>query len=257
MNKLSALASGIILLFLISIGFAAIGPSGGSSPPPDKCGGVVCQQVSKVCNDGFIDTCAPSCNSATGVCGACTPQCKGHEKESPEAKLKCSELGTSRERLKCRINLPYENELNYLPEECRGLIGIDRARCVTTYQTVHQCFQLQNDVARVACAKKNLVLVSITEEKGKCAGNSTCIQELQTKVFDSVKFRIYNLEQKAQELKEKGVDENLVLDFITSAEQKKAEFNNAKAIAEKKQVVNDVIKLWLDFVKKAKEQLRK
>ena len=257
MNKSYLLLStSAVFLVLSYIVFAMVGPSGGSSPPPDKCGGVVCQEVSKVCNDGFIDKCSPACNSASGICGICTPDCKGHEGPNIEAKFKCGELTSSRERIKCRINLPYENELNYLPEECRGLTGIYKAGCVTTYQIVHHCFFLKNDVARVECAKKELVLSSIAEEKGKCAGNSTCIQELQTKVFDLVKFRIYNLEQKAQELKEKGVDENLVLDFITSAEAKKMEFNNAQTIAEKKQVVNGVIKLWLDFVSQAKKQVK-
>ncbi len=252
----------ITILLLSHVVLAAVGPSGGYSTPysyptpPNKCADVVCQQVSKACPDGFIDACSPSCDSSTGDCGTCTPSCTGHDKPRPETNLKCSELKTARERSKCRVNLPEENELNYLPEECRELTGISKARCVTTYQTVQQCFTLENDVARVSCAKKNLVLSRVADEKIKCANNSTCTEELKVKVFDLVKFRIYNLEYKAQELREKGVDESLVLDFITSAEEKKVEFNNAQTLEEKKQVVRDVIQLWTEFIKKAMEQVK-
>ena len=257
------LAASIAMILILSyVAFAAVGPGGGYSTPysyptpPSKCADVVCQPVSKVCPDGFIDACSPSCDSSTGDCGTCTPSCTGHEKPRPEANLKCSELKTARERIKCRVNLPEENELNYLPEECRELTGIFKARCVTTYQTVQQCFALENDAARVACAKKNLVLSRVADDKIGCANNTTCTEELKTKVFDLVKFRIYNLEYKAQELKEKGVDEGLVLDFITAVEQKKVEFNNAQTIAGKKQIVRDVISLWTEFVQKAKEQVK-
>jgi len=272
-----ALIATILLLSYVS--YAAVGPpppsggngggssgstgsSGGSSIPSpsvageDKCKNVVCEEISSVCADGFVAICKPSCNATTGACGECAPDCTGHEKAKAEANLKCSQLGTVRERIKCRVNLPEENELNYLPEECRALTGLSTARCVTNYQTVQRCFQLENDVARVSCAKKNLVLGRVAEEKSKCT-NTACLEELRTKVFDVVKFRIYNLEYKAQELKEKGVDENLILNFITSAEQKKIDFNNAQTIAEKKQIVRDVISLWKDFVSKAKEQVKR
>lgn len=250
-----------LVLVTSNLVFAAVGPSY-STPyayptPADKCVDVVCEQVSKFCPDGFLALCAPTCDSNTGKCGICVLDCSGHETPSSDTNLKCSELRTARERIKCRINLPFETELNYLPEECRELAGLQRARCVTNYQTVQRCFEFENDVAKVDCAKKNLVLTIVAEEKSKCANNTTCIDELKGKVFDLVKFRIYNLEYKAQELKEKGVSEELILDFITAAEQKKVEFNNAQTIAEKKQIVQDVIKLWKDFVKKGKEQVRK
>ena len=47
--------------------------------PPDKCDGVVCQDVTTTCGDGFVASCTPTCDSKTGKCGSCTPDCTGHE----------------------------------------------------------------------------------------------------------------------------------------------------------------------------------
>lgn len=163
---------------------------------------------------------------------------------APTPALKCSDLTIQRDRIRCRINLPEENELNYLPEECRA--RADKDACLATYQTVRSCFNLEA-LQRVACAKKVLSLADIAEEKAKCK-DAACLDNLRGKVFDLVKFRIYNLEYKAQEMK--GAGEYLVVDFIAAAEQKKIEFNSA-SLEQKKNIVKDVITLWQDFVSKA------
>lgn len=142
-----------------------------------------------------------------------------------------------------------------MPEECRT---VKTQACLTTYKAVQPCFYTsEKDAERAACAKQKLDLDPIATEKGRCGANETCLENLRSKVFDLVKFRMYNLEYKAQELEHKGVSEDLIVGFIAAAEQKKIEFNEAQTIVDKKSIVQDVIKLWEDFVSKAKQQVRR
>jgi len=43
------------------------------------CEDVVCEAVSEICSDGFVASCATSCDSETGVCDTCVPDCSGHD----------------------------------------------------------------------------------------------------------------------------------------------------------------------------------
>ncbi|MBI2542566.1 MAG: hypothetical protein HYW24_00040 [Candidatus Aenigmarchaeota archaeon] len=43
------------------------------------CGNVICGSTTKVCLDGFVAICRQTCNSTTGSCVACEPDCTGHE----------------------------------------------------------------------------------------------------------------------------------------------------------------------------------
>lgn len=76
-------------------------------------------------------------------------------------------------------------------------------------------------------------------------------------MFTLIKFRFYNLEYKAQEIMEKyNISESLVVDFISSIETKKQEFNNASSIEEKKQIIKDVSNLWRQFIDQVKSEIR-
>jgi len=50
------------------------GGSGGNDP----CKGVVCKPVTNTCPDNFIVNCLPICNSTTGACETCNPDCSRH-----------------------------------------------------------------------------------------------------------------------------------------------------------------------------------
>ena len=174
-----------------------------------------------------------------------------------ESGFKCGDSTTMKERIKCRINLVQENELNYLPEECRALSGLEKATCINNYKSTNRCFQQTTDSNKLNCARiaVGLQVANIQQNRDACAGNQTCMTDLKTKVFTLVKFRFYNLEEKAEKLKERGVSEDTVVNFINSLEDKKQQFNNAGTIDEKKQIVRDVIDLWKQFVDQAKTEI--
>ncbi|MBI2145368.1 hypothetical protein HYU18_03540 [Candidatus Woesearchaeota archaeon] len=183
----------------------------------------------------------------------------GKVSEEEALKFKCSSLETMRERIKCRLQLDEENEYNYLPEECRALVNESRTLCVDNYKKSQKCWEREQDGDRFECAKSSFGLTgTVAAQKSQCenlAGEnkSSCLLELRDRVDAVVKFRIYNLEDKAQRLMERGLaTEEDVLNFVAAVEQQKQNYNDAKTIDEKKSVVKGVQKLWQDFIAKVK-----
>ena len=173
--------------------------------------------------------------------------------------LKCSTLKTIGERVSCRINLEQENELNYLPEECRALekSGNDRVKCKNFYNSVQTCWIGSNQANPVACARTQLALgQSISSEISSCDGNSDCINDVTEKIHSLNKFRLYNLEWKAEYLIEEGVNINheLLVDLISNLELKKQKYNAAQTIQEKKQIIRNAQSLWQSFANKIRKQ---
>ncbi|MBI2549924.1 hypothetical protein HYV83_01970 [Candidatus Woesearchaeota archaeon] len=178
------------------------------------------------------------------------------------AKYKCSDLTAMNDRIRCRLKLQEENEYDYLPEECRALVNESRGKCVADYKKSQQCWTSLNDTERFDCAKKSFGLVgTVASQKAQCnnltgTNRSGCILQLRDRVDAVVKFRIYNLEEKAQRLMEKGLaTEEAAANFITQMEQQKQNYNAAQAVAEKKAVVKGVQKLWKEFISNMKPGL--
>ena len=143
--------------------------------------------------------------------------------------LKCSTLKTINERVSCRINLERENELYYLPEECRALDGDDREKCKDFYNSVQTCWTGSNAENPVACARNQLGLSSdIAGQIASCTDDA-CVNDVTDKVHSLVKFRLYNLEWKAEYLVDEGVDINheLLVDVVANLELKKQQYNEA------------------------------
>jgi hypothetical protein len=276
------LSSSIILvpllaLVLVSAGvLAAFGPT--PSPPSPACRPATCESLGKQCGI-WPDGCGGTLNCGTCPSGySCdpngrcikvsqpSPQQPQQQIQQPTAKpiiseqdLKCSDLPTMKERIACRIKLTTENELNYLPEECRVLTGLERAKCINNYKNTIICFNKESDEERVNCARRaiGLQVATIQQARDECKGNQTCLNELKEKVFTLVKFRFYNLEYKAQEIMKKyKINESTVVDFIASIENKKQEFNSADSIEKKKQIVLEVISLWKQFIQKVKSEIK-
>jgi hypothetical protein len=257
------------LLILVSTGALAVyGP-----PPSPSCTPATCQSLGKQCGT-WPDGCGGTLNCGTcpsgytcnpnGQCIQASPPSQQPKQQSTkpiigEENLKCSDLPTMRERIACRINLKQENELNYLPEECRVLTGLERAKCINNYKNTIICFNKESDEERVNCARRaiGLQIATIQQAKLDCKGNQTCLNELKEKVFTLIKFRFYNLEYKAQEIMRKyNISESTVVNFISSIENKKQEFNSASSIEEKKRIVQDVINLWRQFIDQVKSEIR-
>ena len=181
--------------------------------------------------------------------------------EKTEQGLLCGDKPTRKERVECRLSLSedelkYEYELRFLPEECIPLEGEQKASCIKIYKSVQSCWQFRNDQARVSCVKNQLNFKGVSEEIKACTSlkaeeKSNCIEAVKNNVFTITKFKMYNLEEKAEELMEEGkISSNEGISFISEVEGKKIEFNNATTIAEKRQIIADVNKLWNEFLKK-------
>ncbi len=212
--------------------------------------------------------------TAYAVSGPISPQKKAVDAQQPAqpkagevtleeaARYKCSSIQTMQDRIRCRLSLAEENEYDYLPEECRALINQSREKCVANYKKAQNCWTSLKDTERFSCAKKAFGLDgTVASLKAACdtligTNRSNCILGLAGKVDNVVKFRIYNLEEKAQHLMEKGANEELVANFVVLLEQKKQGYNNANTTEEKKAVVMEVQRSWQSFISNAKRQVK-
>jgi len=174
----------------------------------------------------------------------------------------CSNLTTVRERIRCRIRLAAANEINYLPEECRAMAGDERARCIEDYKKVQTCWSLRGTRDRVACVREKFGLLgNLSQEKISCdekidSEKTACLNNLRAKAYGIIKFRLYNLEERAESLMDKGlISEELAVNFITALELKKVEFNEATSLAARKKVLEDVKVLWEAFRQEAMKQI--
>ncbi|MBI2667679.1 hypothetical protein HYX17_02815 [Candidatus Woesearchaeota archaeon] len=186
------------------------------------------------------------------------------EPKKNEEVVKCGNLNTIKERVKCRLELKdyelsQEQGLNYLPEECRKLTF--RKECINRYEQTQKCWKFPVGDERISCVKGNLNLGNIKNEVALCniktsRDKTECKELIEEKVYNLIKFRFYDLEERAEELINNGVNAELVADFISEIEFKKIEFNEAKTKEEKKEIILEVRKIWIEFIKKAKLQLK-
>ncbi|MBI2675935.1 MAG: hypothetical protein HYX24_05725 [Candidatus Aenigmarchaeota archaeon] len=194
---------------------------------------------------------------------ACTESPAIEPQNPAEDKFQCSSLPDMRERVKCRLSFSKEEayeqaKLLYLPEECRALEGADKMKCIGVYKLVQKCWRLEAGNERVSCVRKHLDFEGIKNGIDLCrqkisGEEERCKRELLEKAFAVIKFRIYDLEERAEEMMEKGLDKEIAADFVAGAESLKVMFNNAKTIAEKRNIILDVRSMWKDFIRKAKE----
>ena len=91
-----------------------------------------------------------------------------------------------------------------------------------------------------------------------CKGNATCIGDVAEKVHSLNKFRIYNLEWKAEYLAEQegiAINHELLVDLVTNLELKKQDYNAAGTVAEKKESIMEAKNLWKSFADKVRTQV--
>jgi len=128
------------------------------------------------------------------------------ETEDQEKSLNCGNLPSIKDRVSCRLDLEEEDqeeelELYYLPEECRVLTGSERGICIARYKSVQTCWKFPLGDERISCVKRSMRLGTIQEEKDACnvltgQDRSICVRELKNKIYDLIKWRFYNLEEK-------------------------------------------------------------
>lgn len=188
-------------------------------------------------------------------------------KEENVDEIKCTNLKTIKERVSCRLDLEKEEqeeelELYYLPEECAALSGASRGICIARYKSVQTCWKFPVGAERVSCAKRAIRLDAIQEEKEKCdalkgENKSVCVREIKNKNYDLIKWRFYDLEERAEDFMISGLaDKESVADFIVKTEENKVKFNEANSKEERKNIILDVRKDWKELVNKIRENIR-
>lgn len=183
----------------------------------------------------------------------------------PCKKLQCGDKADMKERVLCRLNLApsaleQEYALQYLPEECR-LIKDEKAKtlCIARYKSFKPCWSQDAGEKRNACARQALGIGHDTSKQFKdCSKQTdpeTCRKQVRQKIYEMIKFRFYDLEERAEEFIEDGVDKNIIADFTVFIVEKKNEFNRAKNNKERKRITLEVRNEWKKLIEKVKEQI--
>ena len=189
-----------------------------------------------------------------------TISCSQNAAEISGNALKCGGLMDIKDRIVCRLNLRKDQQdeyENFFPEECRE--RADQEQCLAEYQVVQECWDFPNGESRINCVKRVMNLGDILTEKANCNAldsgkRDNCNANLTQKVHGLVKFRLYNLEEMAEEFLEQGkLDEPDVVEFIAIIEQKKLDFNNASSNDERKQILLDAREEWKRLLEKVRE----
>jgi len=180
--------------------------------------------------------------------------------------LQCGNKPTLHDRIVCRLSLTpaqllQEYAIQYLPEECRAMTDQTYQKaCVNRYLSYRSCWNIPEGDARFTCARKALQLGDSIPQLVSSCNQSTnptaCMQDLRTKVYGLIIFRMYNLEERAETLLNKGVSVATVADFETTVETKKQAFDNAATTQERKQIILDVRQAWQDFLVKVANQIQ-
>ena len=249
----------LLLLFLIIMPLSyAKGGGGGSSSSRQTCKEDIwfCTDWKSCQSDGFQTR---NCNLVTDCSSVDTP--RPSEKESCVfvsellSNLKCHNLPSLEERVRCRIQLEdaeldTELDIAYLPEECRTKSDVlSKERCVKLYAESLTCWGLKIG-QRMGCIKNMLNLGDLNSQRSQCKGDKVCLDNFKKNAHYLIKFRFYELEERAEEAYEKGIiTEDQVVDIVSKLESKKVEYNNVGSKLERVKILNEVKQLWVDFVK--------
>jgi len=168
----------------------------------------------------------------------------------------CYERATLRERVDCRLRLPaedYNQEIAnyYLPEECRFFDAgdIQRQQCIDQYKAYEPCWSEPVGDQRTGCAASVLALpADLTAARIACGTDVPCLTELRSKTYNLIKFRMYDLEERAETLIGNGATIESVTDLSVTIQEAKNTFNQATTTAARRQVILDVRAAWQAFL---------
>ncbi len=180
--------------------------------------------------------------------------------------LQCGNMKTLQERISCRLSLApagvaRELEIQYLPEECRVITDdTEKKECITRYKSYQPCWNLSEGEGRFECARKVLKLKESVADGLKDCQTSTnpsiCMTSLKEKVLYMIKFRFYDLEQRAEDLYYKGVNPVTIANFDTIVETKKQEFDKAGSNNDFRRIILEVRSAWKNFMDQVKNQIK-
>lgn len=213
--------------------------------------------------EGFL---APSVGSIPPpVTPAPTPVVPEQKKELPPLRTHfCFTIPKLQQRIECRLGLSEEDlaqeyAKQYLPEECRAIKNKkDQASCVDRYRAFTPCWQKPIGDERLSCAKDVLHFPDdLASARNACKAivvkkeKAQCLAGVADKVFSLVKFRFYDLNERAEDfLKENAtVDGRPGIQFIVTSELNKQSFNAARTKAQRLQIIRKERTAWQKFVR--------
>ncbi|MBI5728844.1 MAG: hypothetical protein HY983_01175 [Candidatus Magasanikbacteria bacterium] len=180
---------------------------------------------------------------------------------APTPTLRCDQE-TMKERIQCRLGLNEEEEeqelaIQYLPEECRTLMSGEQETCIDRYKALRSCWEKPVGVGRSACAaaalgiKKNLAtdLKQCLKQTG--VERKVCQAAVKAKGFALIKFRLYDLSERAEGLLRSGkADLTSVTNLVNAMEATKQKFNQASTYAARRALILSARAEWKKFVAK-------
>ncbi len=167
--------------------------------------------------------------------------------------FKCGGYLEIEDRVRCRVRLGEDQRgefENFFPEECRSWKNPEQ--CVKLYQKVQKCWD-QEKPSRIACLRQKSGVLNVQQQKAACGEDKACREKLRTDTFTLTKLRLYHLEEEAEELEEQGkITEDQLVDFVVQMEESKLAFNQAQSKEERKQVILQARKHWIELIRKVK-----
>ena len=172
----------------------------------------------------------------------------------------CTDLGSLQERIACRLRLPddelaRQQAITYLPEECRTLGDtVAREQCVSRYRQLQACWESPVGTQRIGCVKNILKIGDLPAAAAACAElplneQDDCRVTLRAQVYALIKFRFYDLEERAEDLLERDAPVARVAQFITTQEDAKQRFNLATTSAQRRAIILEVRAAWQTFIR--------
>lgn len=200
----------------------------------------------------------------------------------PAPSLICGNIPTLEERVRCRIGLDKETlerelAIQYLPEECRAIRedvnaveavkAVAGERCIERYRNLRPCWAKPIGSERLACVRGVLGVPDFrsflpNRTAPPCGAENLeatrrCEEQYRReKVYPYITFRFYDLEERAEGLKELGAPMDLVVKFVVAAEQAKQDFNAARSKVERIAIIRRVQSEWRAFVAALPEQVK-
>ena len=181
--------------------------------------------------------------------------------------LKCGQLPTLKERIKCRLQLSPEDftlelSIQYAPELCRAqTTQKEFAKCTDFYRKLAPCWNEADGKPRILCAKRVIGLPDdLQSAKQTCLAKTntqrtTCLEDFKEKIIWLTLFRMYNLEVTAELLISHGAPWERVADFDTQVEEHKIALYAAKDNTDRVRIVQSLQTAWRFFIENIRPRL--
>jgi hypothetical protein len=166
--------------------------------------------------------------------------------------LECADLATLKQRIQCRLDLkkdpPSGLNIAFMPEECSTLFdAASKDACILRYSNAQSCWN-SDSTTTDKCLKKQLNLNDLQSRKNAC-NDASCLATLSDDVDILTKFRIQELQNRAEAMLNKGlISESDAIDIIYYLEQQKLAYNNAPTSADKIRYLENVKDKWIEFI---------